>query len=111
MGEGNSISSTNKNTNFTINHTFSENDNLSNLPDGDYIFIYDNLFSIFNFIYSNITFDFSSITPIQIFLLIITFISYYKYYALYIPIKESFIQCFIILKISVKEIFSFLNKK
>ena len=104
-----SIENENKNTPDT--YTFSGNDSLNDLLEGYYIFIPDYFFSIINFIHNNLTFDLSNVTPMHIIFLLITFISYYRYYILCISYKDSFNQCLIILRFWIKEIFSFLSKK
>lgn len=91
-----SIENENKNTPDT--YTFSGNDSLNNLLEGYYIFIPDYIFNIINFIHNSLTFDFSNVTPVHIILLFISFISYYRYYILCISYKDSFNQCFILLK-------------
>jgi len=111
QNNNNNNNNINENNNSSHNYTIFDNDHLSNLPDGNYIFITDYLFSVLNFINNNLTFDLFNVTPIHIFLLVITFISYYRYYILCISFKESFSQCFILLKFWIKNIISYLYKK
>jgi NADH-ubiquinone oxidoreductase chain 4 len=95
----------NQNNNCPNNNIVSSNEYLSSLPNNDYIFITDYLVHINNIFY------FSNVTPMQILLLVLAFISYYRFYLICIYFKESLCQCYIMLKLGVKEIFSYWNRK
>jgi len=97
-GNINNNNNISENNNSSNNYTISNYDSLSNTSDGHFIYMPDYLFFISDFIHNIITFDISSVTHVHIFLLFITFISYYRYYILCISFKDSFSQCFIVLK-------------
>jgi len=67
------------NNNCSNNNIISKDEYISELPESDLIFISDNLLYIVQNI-NNVIFYFSNITTIQIILLVISLISYYRLY-------------------------------
>lgn len=111
--ENNNSSNNNINENNNISNNNSSNNNCSNkniipkdeyiseLPKGDLILISDDLFYIAQII-NNMIFYFSNITSMQILLLVISLISYYRLYLLWVSLKESLSLWYIILKLRIK---------
>jgi len=93
------------NNNCSNNNIISKDEYISELPESDLIFISDNLLYIVQNI-NNVIFYFSNITTIQIILLVISLISYYRLYLIWVSLKESLSLRYIILKFRIKEIFS-----
>jgi len=96
----------NSNNNCSNNNIISKDDYIDKVPEGNFLFNTNYLLDII-YIINNMNNYFSNITIMEILLLIITFISYYRLYLICVYLKQSLIQCYFLLKFRIKEIFSY----